>query len=59
MKVRYLITEDTPKRYVPEGTETELDDETAKRLIAEGVVKPVAAAAERATKPKGSRAVKE
>ena len=60
MKVRYTKAIDTPLAWVPEGTEAELPDEEAKRLIADGLAVPVAEKAERAVKAaKAEKAVKE
>jgi hypothetical protein len=59
MLIRWLKTEDTPYRHVDAGTQAETDEETAKRLIAEGIAVVVPAKAERAVKPKGEKAVKQ
>ena len=59
MKIRWILTEDTPLRFVEAGTVADTDDELAKQLIAEGIAEPVVEKAERAVKPKAKTAVKQ
>ena len=58
MKLRWIQTENTPYRYVAEGTEAEVTDERARELIDAGIAVPVPVKAERAVKPKAQTAVK-
>lgn len=56
MRIHWLKTEDTSWRHVDAGTIADVDVETAKRLIAEGIAEPVKA--ERSVKPAATKAVK-
>lgn len=60
MLIRWTKTEDTPLRFVPEGTEADVDEATAKRLIEDGICVVVPKPAERAvSKTKTEKAVKQ
>jgi hypothetical protein len=58
MLIRWKMTENTPLRYVAEGTEAEVDDALACELIDTAIAEEVRKPAERVAKPRGKAAAK-